>query len=493
MKIFKNREKKQIFLSVFLFVVVIALYIELNVILEKANIPDIDITEEKIFSISDSSKNKIQRLNSEVNIKLVNFEKYNNYAYLEDIYNLMDKYQKLNNKINIETYEEETAETSSYPYIIFSCGDKQKIVFLNDMYAYKYNTLYECEEEYYISESEITNSILSVANNINDKVYIYLEKSAYNEKIFTSLINRINGLGMDAYELVLSENMSIPNDCRCIIIPPLIQTSESGEANAVDLSEEEKDLIVAYINDGGNILFLQESKSVMNGETPNLDYIMGLYGIHVSDGIILDESNRLQNNAGYIFPNVNYNSKVYESLDEKARICMVDASKIVTDDEETLKSLNVQHEILLKSSDSAYWRKDISNTNLSRCDNDIDAKNSVLGICAQKSVNGNTSKAIVYANSVFALNSPIFISDSVTKKKLAVEMIMIDSNEELIANSIKYLSDNSDTVYIQKNHYNIVPSTNIITDGITLKIIFVIPLIVIFIGYFVWRYRKNKK
>lgn len=493
MRIFKNKEKKQIFLSVLLFIIVIVLYIELNIFIEKIQIPAVDITEDGIYSISEESKNKIANLDKDVTIKLVNFQKYKDYGYSDDIYNFIKKYQDINSRINIEVYDEETTEAGEYPYFAFICENKQKIIFLNEMYTYRYNTKYEYEEEYYVSETEITNSILNVANNINDKVYIYLEKSAYTQKIFSSIINRINGMGMDAYELLLSQNTDIPSDCKCIIIPPLIQTDENGEACVADLSDEERDTIERYINNGGNILFLQESKSIVNGETPNLDYIMGLYGIHISDGIVLEGSNTLQNNAGYIYPIINYNSNVYKTLDDKSRICMVDACKINIDDKELIDSLNVKYEVLVKASDTAYYRKDITNTDLTRNEEDVDAKDAVLGVYAEKSVGNNTSKAIVYSNSVFALNSPIVINDNVTKKRLAIEMVILDCNEELMANSIKYLSDNDDTVYVQKRHYSMVPSSNIITDGITLKIIFVIPLTIIFIGYFVWRYRKNKK
>ena len=287
--------------------------------------------------------------------------------------------------------------------------------------------------------------------------------------------------------------MDIPSDCKCIIIPPLIRTNENGETIAVDLSDEEKNTIEKYINNGGNLLFLQESKSIANGETPNLDYIMGLYGIHIPDGFVLDNTNMFQNNAGYIYPNINYNCKVYTTLNDKSQICMVDAGKIDIDDEEKMKKLNVEYEVLLKAGENAYYRKNITNMSLSRAEDDTDAKDAVLGIYAKKSIGNNESQVIVYSNSIFALNSPIPVIDSITNKKMAIEMIILDHNEELIANSIKYLSGNADIIYVQKKHYNMVPSSNIITDGITLKIIFAIPLIIIFIGYFVWRYRKNKK
>ena len=51
----------------------------------------------------------------------------------------------------------------------------------------------------------------------------------------------------------------------------------------------------------------------------------------------------------------------------------------------------------------------------------------------------------------------------------------------------------NDAIYSIKNKYNYIPSGNILTDNITLKIMFVIPMIILIIGYAVWRHRKNKK
>ena len=79
MKIFNNKERKQIFLSSLLLVIILALYIELNVLVSKMNIKDIDITEDMAYSVSAESIEKISNLDKDVKVYLINFEKYCKY------------------------------------------------------------------------------------------------------------------------------------------------------------------------------------------------------------------------------------------------------------------------------------------------------------------------------------------------------------------------------------------------------------------------------
>lgn len=496
MRIFKDKTKKQAILSLLLFIVVIALYIELNVLISKLNIPDIDVTEAKIYSITEESKAKLSSIDKEVKIQLVNFENYENYIIIDDVMTLLKQYKKINNKIEIESITTNTEEelVSKYPYIIISSEEKEYVILLDYLVSYKYNSDYGYEEEFYISEETLTNSIINVTKDNIDKVYFYLEKSVYTKgTIFTSVINRLNSMGVQVDFLELSESLSIPEDCKCIIIPPLGRDMSSEGDVLADISDQEKDVLVDYIENGGNMMFLQESKSLMNLETPNLDYIMNLYGFSISDGLIIEKENRIQNNPGNIYANINFNNNVFKSLNKNSKLSMFEASKINIENEEKLSELGVTYQVLATGSNTAYLRRDLENSSTDICDSDEPANGAILGLCAEKTVNGVTSKAIVYSNSVFAVNSPIYLKDSISNKNIGVEMILIDDNEEIISNSIRYLINNNDIVMSKKVHYDLVPSSNLLTDGITLKIIFIIPMIIIFLGYFVWKNRKNKK
>lgn len=496
MKIFKDKRSKQAMLSVLLFIVVIAFYIELNILISKINIPDIDVTDAKIYSLTEESKSKLSGIDKDIKIQLVNFDNYENYVIIDDVIRLIKQYEEISNKITVESITVDGADESisKYPYIIITSETKEDIILLDYLVSYKYNTDYGYEEEFYISEEVLTNSIINVTKNNTDKVYFYLEKSVYkNGTLFTSIINRLDSMGVEVKLLELSTNLSVPQDCKCIIIPPLGQQLLGEEETSADISNEEKDALVEYIKNGGNIMFLQESKSLMNLENPNLDYLMSLYGFSISDGLIIEKENKIQNNPGNIYANINFNNNVFKSLNRKSKLSMFEASKINLESEEKLKELGVTYQILATGSETAYLRRDMENSNADICDSDEPANGAILGLCAEKTIDGVTSKAIIYSNSVFAVNSPVYLKDSISNKNIGVEMILIDDNEEVVSNSIRYLINNNDIIMNKKVHYNLIPSSNLLMDGITLKIIFIIPMIIIFIGYFVWRHRKNKK
>ena len=491
MKIFKNKENKQIFLSSLLLVIILALYIELNVLISKANIKKIDITEDMAYSISKDSIEKISNLDKDVKIYLINFDKYEDNTYVNDTLYILQKYEKLSNRITIDLYNNNNEENqqNQYPYMIFESEGRTRTISINELYQYKYNTTYENQEELSIIEPMITNSIVGVANGFDNRVYICLNKSVYSERMYTSITNVVGTLGMETYALNLEDDETIPDECTCIIIPPLVNVDELGNVNIADFSDKEKNKLEEYIGRGGNILFLQESKSLMNGETPNLDYIMSLYGFRITDGIICQDENRFQNKPSHIYPTIKEND-IYKSLNSNSKVCFFDAGRIELNDE---SDLNVSHRILLEASSNAYLRTDMNDSSTSRSENDIDAKNAIIGVYAEKCIGDNKSKAILYSNSVVATNSTVYINDSVRNKKVAIEAILLDDNIDMVADSLKTLSNNSESIYISKSKYNLVPSKAILTDKITLKIIFIIPMIVVVLGYIVWKHRKNKK
>ncbi len=492
MKLFKDNEKKQIFLSGLLIVIVIALYIEINALISKANINQIDITQDKVYTISNTSKDKISQLKKNVKITLVNFNKYENYVYADDAEYIVNQFDECSNKITVDHYEDNYNDTTNaeYPYIIFSCENNSRIVSLEEMYQYRYSTLYENQEEMYLIEPMILSSILRVSSDTHNNIYICMDKTAYTEKMFTSFVNIAAVFGADTYGLNLSEDKKIPEDCKVLVIPPLVQADESGAVVANDFSEEEKNVIIEYINNGGNILFLQESKSLVKGDTPNLDYIINLYGVSVSDGIVCQENNNIQDIPSYIHPQINDKCTIFKSINSKSMISVFDAGALLINED---NQSDTSHQVIIKCGEDAFIRKDLSNSNISKSNGDIEAKDVAIGVLAEKKMGENTSKAIIYSSSVFMTNNPVALTDSITNKKLAVETIILDNNSELTADTISTLIDSDEIEFKNKSKYNMVPSINILLDGITLKIIFIIPMIILIIGYFVWRYRKNKK
>ena len=71
---------------------------------------------------------------------------------------------------------------------------------------------------------------------------------------------------------------------------------------------------------------------------------------------------------------------------------------------------------------------------------------------------------------------------------------LVYNNEDMIVNSVNYLTEKENSITIRKKYGDTVKFT--VTEKESkniIKIIYGIPLLIILIGYIVWRIRRNKK
>ena len=397
----------------------------------------------------------------------------------------MNKYNEINNNITIESTK---TNDDTYPYFTVTCEGSSKNINLDDLFLYKYSTKTYSEEEYYVSEEIVTNTILSVANGENKNIYFYLEKSIYPQAYLSSstFIKKIQNMGNNVEFLELSKTNEIPENCNCLVIPHLNE----------DITEQEKSAINNYISKGGNIMLLEESKSLLTNETPNFDSIMALYGFKIANGVVMEpkQENIVNNAPGFIYANLNFDNDVYKTLDENSRLCLIDTGRIIFESQKILNSLNISYKVLATASSNAYSRTDFSITNLEKQESEEVIPNAILAAEIEKKLDdNNTSKLIVYSNSIFAVDQKILIVEPITEVRESINMIYFDDNEEVLLNSIKYLSENNNSVLIRKLHYDTIPTIGLLENNINIQIMFGLPMIIIIVGYIVWRARRNKK
>ncbi len=462
---------KQTGLTTLLVLVIIAAYFEINVLISKTNFKSIDVTAKHVYSITDETKEKLKDIPKEVKIQLVNFENYSTTSTYADVENIIDQYKNINN-INIEKILDE--DIAKYT-IIVTYNNNQEELSINDLYGYKFLTDTYYYESLDLCEEKITNTILDLINNSENNVYCYITHSAYNSAYIDTISNNYNNIKF----ITLEDDIKMIEHCKCLIIPAIIE----------DISENEKNVIINYINNGGNILLLQESKSLITEEMPNFTEIMNLYGVNITEGVVLesDSEKMIKNKPGYILADYNVGN-------DSGNICMIEPGVISFSDNETLERLGVKYNVIAKASDTAFLRTDMTVHDYSMTDSDSKLENAILGAEITKNISEDTvSKMIIYSNSIFATDQTITINDILTNETLKVPAISINDNEKAIVNSINYLINNDNRVFIRKNSLESIPTLKFIQSSICVQTIFVIPMIIIIIGYIVWRIRKSKK
>lgn len=485
----KMKEKciKQKILTLVLVTVVIAAYFEINILVDKLNFSNIDMTDSKLYSLTNESKEKIKKINEKLEIELINFEQY---AYLSNVLNsanIIKEYSKLNSNIIVT---ERNSSEESVPLIIFKYKDKTNTISIDNLYDYEFSTETYLDESIDITEEVITNAIIDITSENKNNIYLYINHSSYKEyadKYFATLIKSIESKINNFEYLNLAEVDNVPENCDCLIIPNLSE----------DISDKEKDILINYINNGGNILVLQESLAVVNADLPNFQSIMDLYGIKLSNGIIMEnnKNNMVNNIPEFIIAKINNNSTIGNKLNENSKLLLVDAGKIDFKDEDTLNTLNVSYEIIAQTSEEAFYRKDLTVTDFTKIDSDENASNAILAALVTKNINDEkTSKLIIFSNSIFATDSTaIPIKDIVTGQSKKIKAINYCNNKELLENAILYLSNNNESMIIRKKYFDNIPTMKILENGSVVEILYGVPMFIILIGYIVWRIRKNKK
>ena len=161
----KSSSKMKLWLSktiytVILIAIIILAYIGINLLIEKANITDIDLTADKVYSLSDTSKSIVKSIDQDVDIILVNM------SNVQSVIDFSNRYSKENDKIKVQ----EISDISQFPelakkynltdssyYIIVKSGSKEKIITTSDLYTYDYTTGQEKD----LTEETMTNALLT--------------------------------------------------------------------------------------------------------------------------------------------------------------------------------------------------------------------------------------------------------------------------------------------------------------------------------------------
>lgn len=478
-EIIKKKWLRDTFLTILLIAIIFAVYFLINWGVEKLNVSDIDLTTNKIYSLSESSNTKLKDIDKEVKIELINLSNYN---YLIDFAN---KYTQINSNITVEQIDDLTSRPdimnkysmqSSDSAIIFISGERETILSLSDLYTYDYTTY----EQIDITEEAFTNAIIEVTIEEKPNIYFLEGHNTYSSEYFQILKQDISAESNEVGSVNVLVNGSIPEDCDCLIITTLKE----------DLTQMEKDKIIEYINNGGKILLLADA-DISGVEMPNFNEILNLYGFKISNGILFeqDENQMIYGSPEFIISQINTSSVIAKNINMNMNICVIDSGRIEFVDEDKLSELGITYETLATTSDTAFLRNNFNLTTYNKTNQDTDAANSIIGALVTKTLeNGNKAELIVYSNAVFATNQQINLNNAYTMyaNKLC-------NNDDVVINSISYLTQRTDTITIRKDYDSVSYTVTEQQHNIIMMVIFVIPVLIIVLGIIVWQIRRRKK
>lgn len=476
-QIIKNKFLKSIVLTLLLIAIIICAYLGINYAIKETNLADIDMTKDKIYSISQETKDKLGNLESDVTISI-----YNMYDYVKDFAN---QYARLNEHIKVEEVDNLTSKTKwkteygvsdTSSFIVISTGNRDKILYDYNLYTFNYSTY----EEMDITEEAITNGILDVITSVKPKIYFLTGHNMYSSTYFQYLQSELMDEANEVEELDLLSKGSVPNDCNVLVITALKE----------DIKQLEKDELIKYIKKGGKILLLADA-NLNNIKLPNFQKVLDQYGISISNGIILegDTSKMVSGAPNFVIATMNNSSNITKNINMDMNLCLINPGKLIIESSEKLKDKNVTSEILATVSDKAFYRTDLTSSSQSKIDSDEDASGATVAAIMTKEIDKNTSsKLIVFSNTVFSTNTQIQVSTQ-------YYMYAMDfyNNKDILLNSVSYLTEREETITIRKNVETVNYDVTEFQNRIVISIIFGIPVLIIVIGIIVWVMRRRKK
>lgn len=463
-------------MTIILIAIIIAIYIGINILLENVVLPEFDFTQNKVYSLSQETKDKIKGIEKEINITLINYSNYTS------VINFIERYVELNNNIKIEKVDNLSARTdlmqkysleATSNLIIVSSGDNEKTITEEQLYTYDYSTY----EQIDTTEETITNAIMDVTTEEKPKIYFMSNHAMYNTQYFSTIMQSIKDDANEVETLDILSKGEIPADCDCLVITTLKE----------DITVQEKDKIIEYIKNGGELL-LMCGPNITNANLTNFQTVLNEYGVTIEKGVIFEGSNNnmLSGYPDFIIEEIN-NTSLTNNLNMTLNLCLADAGKI-TFNEEKLEELGVEYETLATTTDKAFVRTNLNQNSVNRTAQDSETGEfTVAAIATKKLEEDKTSKLIIYSNELFAMDMQVQING------YAMSTINLYNNEDIILNSIAYLNEREDTITIRKNFENVNYTVTQEQNTIIMIIIFTIPIIIIIAGIVVWQIRRRKK
>ena len=461
---------------------IIAVFFAINILMQKLDLTPLDFSAEKLYTLTDESKEKVKDIDKQVEIYFVG------YSEDDSTLDLAKQYHKANENINVEAVTVDSRPDLAEKYgiqngdvsIIIECGEKFKVLSSSDLISYDMNTY----ESYSVAEEKLTASILQISTDDVPKVYFLTGYSDFSLSYSMQYLNMYlqNEINEIASLDVLSTG-KVPDDCDTLVITTPSSDFDDTTANA----------IIDYINSGRNILWLN---AVVGTEQnfPNVNKILAMYGVNPFEvgGIReTDSSKMVYNSPDLIMPEVQYHTITKDIING---LIFLNATKINLVDDTALQELNVTETDILTTSEGSYFRSNFSNSNAAKSDED-EAGPFLVGAELDKTIteaNEETGeKAVVSKLIIYGEN--YFVSDVPLSSETQTPLIVYRQNKDLILNSIAYLCERDQDITARKNTGSVTYTATELENNIILAIIFVVPLLIIIIGIIVWIKRQRKK
>ena len=434
-----------------------------------SSVKTVDVTSQKIYSITDITKDFLKELDEDITIYVLAGETSKDTT----LSTTLERYTEASGHITVEyvdpavnprfymQYTDSSVTTNSMIVV----GEKRhKVINYSNVYATEMDyTTYATSTTGYDGEGQITSALAYVTSESMPKVYILEGHGELSlSATFTGAIEKEN---MEYESINLMNYDAVPEDAQCLII----------HAPTSDFSEDDLGKILDFLNKGGNALVVS---TWTEQELPNFNKLLEAYGLSVAEGLVIEQDqNAYYQNQTFLLPEVMYDEMtagVYNSY----YVFVPYAQGIRVP--ETEEGSEVTYTTLLETSDSAFARSTLENVDLYEMKEGDEAGPFAIGVRADKVVEDKNSTLVLYS-------SEYLFEDSANQ-------MVSGANLLLFSGTIGNMTENEISVSVPVKSYEV--STLMISQSsivlLALATAIILPLGLLIIGFVIW-FRRRKR
>ena len=472
--------RKKIGLGVFstgmvVFGIAVAVVLNLAVGALPSTLTQMDMTNEKLYTITKDTKDYLADLKDDVTIYVLAAK-----SSLESndttLSAMLEKYKDASSHISVvykdpkvypQFYSNYTETAPSANSIIVESAKRSKVIDYSDLYetSVDYST-YSQQTTGYDGEGQLTSAIAYV---VNENMPVVYEITGHGEtELSGGFSEACQKANIDVSSLTLLKSDSIPEDAEAIVI--------NGPTS--DFSEDDAKKVSDYLAAGGKAFI---TATYTDKDLPNFESVLSAYGIQLEKGMVVEQDkNSYYQNPFYLLPSIassQWTSSVSDSY------IFAPYCRGITHPQ-TEDGADITYTDLLTSSSASFSKADVANmTSYEKEDGDVDGP-FVIGLEAEKKVDDeNTTK-------LFVFSSTMMFDDS-------ADQMVSGNNAKLFSSCMSSFADSSDngsSIVIPVKEYDTAKITvsSMTVVLATVGLVILLPLVLLGAGIGIWAVRRKK-
>lgn len=462
--------------SVVAVVIVLAIAIVINLLASAvpAKYTQFDTTSNQLFTISDQTEKVLDSLDDQVTIYWIARAGQED----ETLGTLLDRYAGLSSQVKVVKKDPDVYPTFVQQYVtgsvtdnslVVESGQRTRYVDYYDIYEYDYSSYYYTGSysTSFAGESALTSAINYVVSETLPKVYALTGHGETElNSTFAAAVEKEN---IEVASLSLLTEEAVPEDADAILIC----------APQRDISEEEKELLLAYLQKGGSLLLM--TAPLQDGTLTNLEAVMAEYGVTAQEGVVIEGSQNYYawGRPYYLLPSLSSHA-ITAPLNENGYYVLLPIAQGLTVSEDLRDGLSVTQ--LLTTSSSAFSKvAGYDLTTYERENGDIDGP-FALAVAVTETLEDDAETHIVWVSSGNLL-------DETFNEQVS------GGNQDFFLNALNWMCEQDESglsIHSKSLSYEYLTMSSGTASCLTVLIIGVIPIIYLGIGITIWVRRKRR-